>query len=110
MLITNGGVGDWVIANFDISNLYGPQQDWEHGLGGPIDGTAREYLHVPASAVVKIPKTTKLSWGQLAVSNLRCSLPATSHPDEDDPIVLIWDSHWFAPAQLHGTLFTGTSL
>lgn len=49
-----------------MTNLYGPQQDWNHGLGGPIDGALREYLPVPASAVVKIPKTTKLSWGQLA--------------------------------------------
>ena len=58
--------GDWAIANFDISNLYGPQQDWEHGLGGPIDGMLRQYAALPASAIVKIPKTTKLSWGQLA--------------------------------------------
>ena len=57
---------DWAIANFDITNLYGPQQDWLHGLGGPIDGALREYLPVPASAIVKIPKTTTLSWGQLA--------------------------------------------
>lgn len=57
---------DWAIANFDISNLYGPQQDWTHGLGGPIDGMLRQYIAVPASAVVKIPKTTKLSWGKLA--------------------------------------------
>ena len=58
--------GDWVIANFDISNLYGPQQDWNHGLGGPIDGMLQEYVTIPASAIVKIPKTTKLSWSQLA--------------------------------------------
>jgi NADPH:quinone reductase-like Zn-dependent oxidoreductase len=58
--------GDWVIANFDITNLYGPQQDWDHGLGGPIDGMLREYATIPASAIVKIPKTTKLSWSQLA--------------------------------------------
>ena len=57
---------DWAIANFDISNLFGPQQDWLHGLGGPIDGALQQYLTVPASAIVKIPKTTKLSWGQLA--------------------------------------------
>jgi len=60
--------GDYVIANFDVTNLYGPQQDWDHGLGGPIDGVPREYVPVPASAIVKIPKSTKLSWPQLAVS------------------------------------------
>ena len=64
--VSNIEKGDWAIANFDISNLYGPQQDWLHGLGGPIDGALREYLPVPASAIVKIPKTTKLSWAQLA--------------------------------------------
>ena len=58
--------GDWVIANFDVTNLYGPQQDWEHGLGGPIDGMLREYVTIPSTAIVKIPKTTKLSWSQLA--------------------------------------------
>jgi NADPH:quinone reductase-like Zn-dependent oxidoreductase len=57
---------DWVIANFDITNLYGTQKDWEHGLGGPIDGMLRQYAAIPASAIVKIPKTTKLSWSQLA--------------------------------------------
>lgn len=59
-------VGDYAIANFDITNLYGPQQDWEHGLGGPIDGCLREYIAVPAASVVRIPKTTTLSWPQLA--------------------------------------------
>ena len=58
--------GDWAIANFDVTNLYGPQKDWNNGLGGPIDGALREYLPVPASAIVKIPKTTTLSWSQLA--------------------------------------------
>lgn len=57
---------DWVIANFDISNHFGPQRDWNNGLGGPIDGVARQYVTLPASSIVKIPKTTKLSWPQLA--------------------------------------------
>ena len=42
------------------------QQDWTNGLGGPIDGMLRQYIAVPASAIVKIPKTSKLSWTQLA--------------------------------------------
>lgn len=75
--------GDYAIINFDITSesaavfsllseltdrpdMFGPQQNWENGLGGPIDGVLREYITVPASAVVKIPKTTKLSWSQLA--------------------------------------------
>lgn len=36
------------------------------GLGGPIDGMLAQYVNIPASAVIKIPKTTKLSWTQLA--------------------------------------------
>lgn len=58
--------GDWAIANFDITNMYGPQKDWSNGLGGPIDGVLREYVAIPAAAIVKIPKTTTLSWGHLA--------------------------------------------
>ncbi|KAK3706491.1 hypothetical protein LTR37_012701 [Vermiconidia calcicola] len=42
------------------------EQDWEHGLGGPIDGMLRQYVPLPASAIVKIPRSTRLSWGQLA--------------------------------------------
>ena len=64
--VTDVQKDDWAIANFDIFNLYGPQKDWGHGLGGPIDGMLRQYVNVPASAIVKIPKTTKLSWAQLA--------------------------------------------
>ncbi|KAK4580457.1 hypothetical protein LTR86_000660 [Recurvomyces mirabilis] len=58
--------GDWAISNFDITNLYGPQQNWLNGLGGPIDGVLRQYIAVPATAIVKIPSSTKLSWSQLA--------------------------------------------
>jgi NADPH:quinone reductase-like Zn-dependent oxidoreductase len=57
---------DWVIANFDITHHFGPQKDWNNGLGGPIDGVARQYVTLPAASVVKIPKTTTLSWPQLA--------------------------------------------
>ncbi|PPJ51351.1 hypothetical protein CBER1_10056 [Cercospora berteroae] len=57
---------DVVIANFDVTNQYGPQQDWENGLGGPIDGVARQYVTLPASCVVKVPKGTSLTWPQLA--------------------------------------------
>lgn len=49
-----------------MTNYYGAQQDWENGLGGPIDGVLREYVAIPAAAIVKIPQTTKLSWGHLA--------------------------------------------
>ena len=64
--VTHLRKGDWAIANFDITNFYGPQQDWEHGLGGPIDGVLREYVAIPANAIIKIPRTTTLSWSHLA--------------------------------------------
>lgn len=44
---------------------YRPQQDWESGLGGPVDGMLQEHIAARASAVVKAPKTTKPSWAQL---------------------------------------------
>jgi hypothetical protein len=59
-------VGDRVVANFDRSNLYGPQKDWVHSLGGFFDGTLRQYIAVPAIAVAKIPETCELSFTQLA--------------------------------------------
>ncbi|KAK3671654.1 hypothetical protein LTR78_008387 [Recurvomyces mirabilis] len=58
--------GDWAISNFDVTNLYGPQPNWLNGLGGPIDGVLRQYIAIPATAIVKIPSSTKLSWSQLA--------------------------------------------
>ncbi|KAF2166296.1 hypothetical protein M409DRAFT_23486 [Zasmidium cellare ATCC 36951] len=58
--------GDKVIANFDISNTFGPQQDWLHGLGGPIDGALQQYIALPASAIIKIPEKTPLTYPHLA--------------------------------------------
>ncbi|KAF2019569.1 putative zinc-type alcohol dehydrogenase-like protein [Aaosphaeria arxii CBS 175.79] len=58
--------GDNVIAVFDPTNLYGPQKDWKHGHGGPVDGFLREYAAVPASALVKIPDGSGLSFSQMA--------------------------------------------
>ncbi|KFY09444.1 hypothetical protein V491_08171 [Pseudogymnoascus sp. VKM F-3775] len=59
-------VGDRVVANFDVTNLYGPQKDWNHGHGAPIDGFLREFAALPASAVTKIPEGAKLSFVQMA--------------------------------------------
>lgn len=58
--------GDKVVVTFDGTNQYGPQRDWNHGHGGPVDGFLRQYAVVAASAVVKIPGDTKLGWPQLA--------------------------------------------
>jgi NADPH:quinone reductase-like Zn-dependent oxidoreductase len=59
-------IGDRVITVFDGSNLYGPQSDWQHGHGGPVDGVLREYIALPRTSVVKIPKNGKLSFSQMA--------------------------------------------
>ncbi|KAJ9126217.1 hypothetical protein QFC24_001940 [Naganishia onofrii] len=58
--------GDKVVVSFDPTNQYGPQRDWKHGHGGPVDGFLREYAVVPATAVVKIPDESTLGWPQLA--------------------------------------------
>ncbi|KAF2718508.1 NAD(P)-binding protein [Polychaeton citri CBS 116435] len=58
--------GDWATINFSIENLYGPQKGRDTRLGAVLDGTLREYIAVPAIAVIPTPKTTKLSCGQLA--------------------------------------------
>lgn len=57
--------GDKVVSTFDISNLYGMQRDWEHGLGGPVDGVLREYALLPAASIVKLPESS-LSFAQWA--------------------------------------------
>lgn len=61
-------VGEKVVLAFDPSSLYGPIKSWEGGLGGPVDGVMREYITVPASAVVKIPVKSSLSYAQWASS------------------------------------------
>ncbi|KAJ5976827.1 hypothetical protein N7501_000169 [Penicillium viridicatum] len=40
--------------------------DKGNGLGGPVDGVLREYISVPAQAVVKIPENSTLSYTQWA--------------------------------------------
>ncbi|KFZ01175.1 hypothetical protein V501_10171 [Pseudogymnoascus sp. VKM F-4519 (FW-2642)] len=59
-------VGDRVIASFDGSNLYGPQKNWNHGHGGPVDGFLRQFAALPATAVVKVSDEAKLSFAQMA--------------------------------------------
>ncbi|KAM0456705.1 hypothetical protein ACHAO4_003736 [Trichoderma viride] len=59
-------VGDWVIANFNPVNLYGPMKDWNGGLGGPVDGVLRNYLPINANSVIKVPKESSLKASQWA--------------------------------------------
>ncbi|KAG1691748.1 hypothetical protein DVH05_026122 [Phytophthora capsici] len=59
-------VGDQVISNFDVSNLYGPQSGLLHALGGPLDGMLRQYIVLPAQALTKVPKDCNLNFVQMA--------------------------------------------
>lgn len=58
--------GDTIVGTFDPTNLYGPQRDWNNGQGGPVDGVLRQYIVLPAEAVVKVPKDSSLSHAQWA--------------------------------------------
>lgn len=65
--------GDLVVCNLDPTNMYGPQQDWDNGLGGPVDGVLREYLVVPAAAVLKVPVGSDIStasWASTVVTGV----------------------------------------
>lgn len=59
--VNNVEKGDLVVCTFDPTNLYGPQKNWNNGLGGPVDGVLRDYVAVPASAVIKIPAGSDIS-------------------------------------------------
>lgn len=58
--------GDKVVVAFEPTTFYGTINSWIHALGGPVDGVLREYITVPASAVVKIPESSTLSYAQWA--------------------------------------------
>lgn len=58
--------GDRVIAAFDLSTLYGAMKDWNHSLGGTLDGVLRDFIVLPSTALVKIPAEAKLSYSQLS--------------------------------------------
>ncbi|TIC69036.1 hypothetical protein E3Q02_01064 [Wallemia mellicola] len=64
--VKNFKKGDRVIGSFDPTNLYGPQLDWNGGLGGPVDGNLRDYITLPATSIIKIPEENNLSFPQLA--------------------------------------------
>ncbi|KAG9652784.1 NAD(P)-binding protein, partial [Aureobasidium melanogenum] len=54
-------------------NLYGPQKNWENGLGGPVDGVLRQYIAVPASSVVRVPAgsgVSTTSWASIVCTGV----------------------------------------
>ena len=60
-------VGDRVIGTFDPTNLFGQQEDWLNGQGGPVDGVLREYVTIPAVAAVKFPKDSPQSFSEWSI-------------------------------------------
>ncbi|XXH05653.1 hypothetical protein Hte_012088 [Hypoxylon texense] len=60
-------VGDAVLLPASVAALYGPIKDGLHTLGGPIDGTLREYMCVPAYLPIKLPKSSHsfVQWASL---------------------------------------------
>ncbi|PYH97536.1 NAD(P)-binding protein [Aspergillus ellipticus CBS 707.79] len=62
--VKNLAKGDHVITTFDPTNLYGQQTDWLNGHGGPVDGVLREYLTIPATAAVPVPKDSRQSFSE----------------------------------------------
>lgn len=63
--------------------MYGPMLDWNHGQGGAIDGTLRQYAVYAASALIKIPEECELSFMEL--STLVCAgLTVASLPQRPD--------------------------
>jgi NADPH:quinone reductase-like Zn-dependent oxidoreductase len=58
--------GDYVVGNFDVSNLYGPQQNMNNSLGGPLDGVLRQYIALPEIVLTRIPKSTSMNFLQMA--------------------------------------------
>ncbi|OHE96906.1 hypothetical protein CORC01_07873 [Colletotrichum orchidophilum] len=58
--------GDRVVSTFDLSTPYGPMKDWNHSLGGCLDGALQQYIALPSSTLVKVPEEAKLSYSQLS--------------------------------------------
>lgn len=71
--VVNVGKGDLVVCTFDPTNFYGAQKNWNNGLGGPVDGVLRQYIAVPAAAVVKVPSDAGVptaSWASMVCTGV----------------------------------------
>lgn len=51
-------IGDRVTCPVSPAVIYGPVKDENHTLGGSIDGVLREYIVLPAIAVIKLPSSS----------------------------------------------------
>ncbi|KAH7020228.1 hypothetical protein EDB80DRAFT_870819 [Ilyonectria destructans] len=57
-LVDGFSVGDSVISPVSHVMLYGPAKSHLHTLGGLKDGVLREYMALPAHAIIKLPKSS----------------------------------------------------
>lgn len=57
-LVNGFSVGDSVLAPLNPSLLYGPLKDASDTFGGPKDGMLREYIALPAYAIIKLPRSS----------------------------------------------------
>lgn len=55
---------DRVISSFDLNTPYGAMRDWNHSLGGCVDGVLRQYIVLPSNALVKIPEGSQLDYAK----------------------------------------------
>ncbi|KAE9362791.1 NAD(P)-binding protein [Stipitochalara longipes BDJ] len=56
-LVKGFAIGDEVVAPINLSLLYGPCKDLSDTFGGAKDGVLREYIALPAHAIIKLPKS-----------------------------------------------------
>jgi NADPH:quinone reductase-like Zn-dependent oxidoreductase len=65
--VTDFAIGERVIAPLNPSYLYGGTcKDVSQSFGGPIDGMLREYIVLPAHALVRIPESSASGFGHWA--------------------------------------------
>jgi NADPH:quinone reductase-like Zn-dependent oxidoreductase len=55
--VTGFTISDRVIAPINVSFLYGQCRDHSQTFGGQTDGMLREYIALPAHAIIKLPKS-----------------------------------------------------
>ncbi|KAH7120459.1 hypothetical protein EDB81DRAFT_914046 [Dactylonectria macrodidyma] len=69
-LVDELAVGDAVTSPVSHAMLYGPSKDHLHTLGGMVDGVLREYMAVPAHALIKLPKSSHsfTQWASMATT------------------------------------------
>lgn len=73
--------GDQVISSFDLKTLYGPIKDWDHGLGGSLDGVCKNMSccrPVPSSKSLPAQASPTRSWLLLSAPEPRPGTVSTA--------------------------------